>query len=120
VGEEEPAQGGRSQAAFKVGVVEIVAGEVTELLGGVLVLAAGEARNWREGFGSGRLALGALFIKLLITMVTTKNVFAVLDQEVESFDCGDEGKRSLVFEVFTSHVEQIREIGIAESGTRRV
>ena len=53
-------------------------------------------------------------------MVTTKNELAVLDQEVESFDGGDEGKRGLVFQVFTSHVEQIREISIAESGTRWV
>ena len=60
MGEEELAQGGSGQAAFEVGVVEIVAGEVTELLGDVFVLAAGEGWSWREGFGSGRLAPGAL------------------------------------------------------------
>ena len=90
------------------------------MLGGVFVLAAGEGWSLRERFGSGRMAPGALLITLLIIRLITKNVFAVLDQEVESFDGGGEGKRSLVFEVFTSHVEQIREIGIAESGTRGV
>ena len=68
------------------------------MLGDVFVLAAGE--GWR--------LRGAAI------------VFAVLGHEVESFDGVGEGKRSLVFEIFTRHVEQIRQIGIAESGTRGV
>ena len=98
MGQEELAQGGGRQAAFKVGVIEIVAGEVSELLGDVFVLAASAGWSLR----------GA------------KIVFAMSRQEVESFDCVGEGKRSLLLEVFTSHVEQIRQIGIAESGTRGV
>jgi hypothetical protein len=96
MGQEELAKGGGGQAAFEVGVVEIVAGEISELLGGVFVLASGEGWNLRGGQIS----------------------FAVLGQKVERFDCIGEGQRSLVFEIFTRHVEQIRNVGIAESRAR--
>src|ERR1035437_1327079 len=95
VSQEELAQGGRRQAALDVGVIEVGAGEMAELLGDVFILAAGEGWSWRAA-------------EILLT---------VLDQEVESFDGVGKGKRGLLFEVFSRHVEQIRYIGIAESGT---
>src|SRR3979411_2156619 len=98
VGQEELAQGGGGQAAFEVGIVEIVAGKISELLGGVLALSAGEGWSLRG----------------------TRILFPVFGQKVESFDCIGEGKRRLAFEVLTRHVEQIRQIRIAESGTRGV
>ena len=81
--EEELAQGGGVQAAFQVGVVEIVAGEIPELFGDVIVLVAGEG-------GSGR---------------GSRIVLAMLSEEVESLDGVGEGQRSLVFEVFAGYVE---------------
>src|ERR1700688_4989722 len=98
MGQEELAKGGGGQAAFEVGIVEIVAGEISKLLGDEFVLVSGEGWSLRSA----------------------KIVFAVFGQKVESFDCVGEGKRRLVFEVFTRHVEQIRNVGIAESGARGI
>jgi hypothetical protein len=86
VGKEKFAEGGGGQSAFDVGVVKIGAGKRSELLGDAFVLAAGEGWSWRG----------------------TKTLAAMLGQEVESFDGIDEGKRRLVFEVFTGYVEQLR------------
>ena len=44
----------------------------------------------------------------------------MLDQKVERFDRFGEWKRSLVFEVLASYVEQIRYIAIAERGARGI
>src|SRR5260370_35238706 len=98
MGQEELAKGGGGQAAFEVGVVEIVAGEISEVLGGVFVLASGEGWNLRGGQIS----------------------FAVLGHKVERFDCIGEGQRSVVFEIFTRHGKQIRNVGIAEGREREM
>jgi hypothetical protein len=98
VGKEELAQGGGGQAAFKVGIVQIVAGEISELLGDVFVLAPGA--SW----------------SLHVTTIAG----AVLDQKVEGVDGIGKGKRSLVFQVFTGHVKQFRQITVAESWSRGV
>jgi hypothetical protein len=95
VGQEELAQGGGGQATLDVRVVEIGASQISKLPGGIFVLVASEGWSLRG----------------------TKFVLAMLDQKVERFDAIGEGQRSLLFEVFMSHIEQIRNVDIAESGT---
>ena len=52
VGQEELAQGSGGQAAFDIGIVKIGAGEISELLGGIFILAAGEGRGIARGIRS--------------------------------------------------------------------
>ena len=80
--EKELAESGGGHAACEVGVVEIVAGEVSELFGDVIVFVAGE--GWSGG-GVG-------------------NLFAMLGDVVECFDCVGKRELRLVLEVFASDV----------------
>src|SRR6266481_443180 len=85
--EEQPAQNGWADASFEIGVVEIVSQQVSELLGNVFPLPAGEGKDSRPIRGCGSFSFRAVRL-------------AMPGEEVKNFNRIRVGQRSLLLEIF--------------------
>src|SRR6266571_8334357 len=105
--EEQPAQNGWADASFEIGVVEIVSQQVSELLGNVFPLPAGEAEDSSPVRSCGAFSLRAVRL-------------AMPGQEIKNFNRIRVGQRSLLLEIFASQFVPRLQVGVAESRARRI
>src|SRR2546422_5786997 len=96
--EEQPAQNCWADASFEIGVVEIVSQQVSELLGNIFPLPAGEAEDSRPIRGCGTFSGRAIRL-------------AVPGQEVNNFNRIRVGQRSLLLEIFASQFVARLQVG---------